>query len=172
MSSTDNRKNVVLVGGGGAGAVAVRTLSDKLDSTKYNLILVTTRAHYVHLVATIRMVVTDEGKLEDTALIPFDSLFVNGKGTLKVGTVASIVKAEKDKEGGEVVLESGEKVPYSVLILTPGSTWEGPISFPNTKAETTEWLTKWRNSFEKANDIVFAGGGAVGIGMQCFSYHG
>lgn len=162
MSNVDTRKNIIIVGGGGAGAPVAKALSAKLDPSQYNLVLVTSRPYFVHLVAAIRMVVTEEGSLEDTALIPYDRLFTNGNGTVKVGTVTSI---EDGKDGGNVALESGEKIPYSILILTPGSVWDGPLALPNTKAETVEWLKKWRRKFQEANDIVFAGGGAVGLGM-------
>lgn len=162
MSKFDSRKNVVVVGGGGAGAPLVKRLSAQLDPSKYNLILITSRPYFVHLVAAIRMVVTDEGSLEETALIPYDTNFTNGNGTLKVGTVVGI---EKGREGGEVVLDGGERVPYSVLALAPGSSWEGPLALPDTKQETVEWLKKWRKTFEESNDFLFAGGGAVGIGI-------
>jgi|SRR5882762_4986350 len=165
MLDTGTRKNVVVVGGGGAGAPIIKALSSKLDRARYNLILITARPYYVHLVATIRMVVTNEGSIEEKALIPYDTNFVNGNGTLKVGTVVGIEKNSEGKEGGEVILDSGERISYAVLALAPGSTWEGPLDFPNTKEETVEWLDKWRSTFEKANNIVFVGGGAVGIGV-------
>lgn len=164
MSQIDRRKNVVVVGGGGAGAPLVKRLSAQLDPEKYSLILVTSRPYFVNLVAAIRMVVTDEGSLEERALIPYDKNFTGGNGTLKVGTVVAIEKGAGG-EGGEVVLESGERVSYSVLVLTPGSLWEGPLALPNTKPETVEWLRKWRRTFEESNDFLFAGGGAVGIGI-------
>jgi NADH dehydrogenase FAD-containing subunit len=163
-TASDTRKNVVVVGGGGAGAPIINALSSKLDPMKHNLILITARPFFIHLVAAIRMVVTDEGRIEETALIPYDTNFVNGNGTLKVGTVVGIEKDSKGDVGGEVILESGERIPYTVLALAPGSTWDGPLALPNTKADTIAWLKKWRSMFEKANDIVFAGGGAVGIG--------
>jgi NADH dehydrogenase FAD-containing subunit len=164
MTTVDNRENVVVVGGGGAGAPIVKALSSKLDPTKYNLILVTARPYFIHLVAGIRMVTTAEGNLEKSALIPYDTNFVNGNGTLKVGTVVGIERAN-DGKGGEVILQSGERVRYAVLALAPGSTWPGPLALPNSKTEMAAWLEKWRSTFEKANDIVLAGGGAVGIGM-------
>lgn len=166
MSSFKYRENVVIVGGGGAGNPIARELSAKLDPSKYNLILITSRPYHVHLIATIRMVVTDRGRLEDRALIPYDKLFVNGNGTVKVGTVVSI---EPSKDGsssseGEVILDSGERVPYSVLALTPGSTRSGPLAIPNTKKEVVEWLYEWRRRFEAAKNIVLVGGGPAGVG--------
>lgn len=163
---SETRKNIVVVGGGGAGTPIVRGLSAKLDPAKYNLILITSRPYYVHLLAAIRMVVTDEGSLEDAALMPYDKTFVNGNGSLKVGTVTGIKPNGAGKEGGEVVLQNGESVAYSILVLAPGSTWEGPLALPNTKPETVEWVKEWRATFDEANNIVLAGGGAVGIGKH------
>lgn len=160
---TDDKKNVVIVGGGGAGAPLARALSTKLDAAKYNLIVINDRPHYVLYIAGIRMAVTDEGKLEDKALIPYDKLFVNGNGTLKVGTVTAIEKAA-DGKGGEVVLQDGERVPYEVLVLTPGSIWEGVLAHPHEKSETVEFINEWRKKFAAAKEVVIVGGGAVGIG--------
>lgn len=167
MPSSNTRENVVVVGGGGAGFSIIKELSAKLDPSKYNLILVTSRPYYVFLVAAIRMVVTDYDNLEEKILIPYDKSIVNGNGTVKVGTVTSIEpsKAGSSSPGGEVILESGERIPYAVLALTPGSTWSGPLAIPNTKKETIDWVKEWRHKFEKANDIVLVGGGAVGIGQ-------
>jgi NADH dehydrogenase FAD-containing subunit len=162
MIPESNRQNVVVVGGGGAGAPAVKHLSATLDPSKYNLILINSRPYFTHLVATIRMVVTSEGNLEDRALIPYDRNFVNGNGELVVGTVVSIT--DHGKTGGYVTLSNGETIEYSVLVLTPGSTWEGPLHLPDTKAENQVWVNDWRAKFEKSNDILLVGGGAVGIG--------
>lgn len=160
-SQSDTRQNVVVVGGGYAGAPIARQLSKKLDASKYNLILITARPYFTHLIATVRASVTSEGVLDRRILIPYDNLFINGNGTLLVGEVASITDSDN---GGHVTLTTGKQVDYSVLILTPGSTWEGPLSIPDTKSEATQWFDNWRVKFEKADDIVLVGGGAVGIG--------
>jgi apoptosis-inducing factor 2 len=158
------RQNIVVVGGGGAGAFVIRNLSAKLDPSKYNLILITPRPYFLHLIAAIRMVVTSEGKLEDRAAIPLDKSFINGNGKLLEGTVVSISEDEGEK-GGHVTLANGETVDYSILVLTPGSIWEGPLAMPDGRAELSEWASKWRSKFEKAEDILLVGGGAVGVGM-------
>lgn len=156
------KQNVVVVGGGGAGAPTARHLSATLDASKYNLILINARPYYVHLVATIRMAVTAQGKIEDRALIPYDRTFANGNGELVVGTVTAI--NDQGKKGGYVTLADGKKIDYAVLVLAPGGTWEGPIRLPDTKAETQYWIDSWRAKFQKSEDILLVGGGAVGIG--------
>ncbi|ETW87003.1 hypothetical protein HETIRDRAFT_30822 [Heterobasidion irregulare TC 32-1] len=156
----DDKKSVVVVGGGGAGSYIARTLSSKLDASKYTLTLVTARPFAVHYPAAIRLTTTSEGKLEDTVLIPYDKLLLNGNGTIKIDRV---VKIEDHKDGGDLVLASGESLHYDVLILAPGSHWEGPLALPDGKDEILEHIKQWRNKFESAKGVVLVGGGAVGI---------
>ncbi|THH12799.1 hypothetical protein EW146_g7352 [Bondarzewia mesenterica] len=156
----DDRKNVVVVGGGGAGAYIARALSVKLDASKYALTLVTARAYAIHLPAAIRLTTTSEGKLEDTVLIPYDKLLVDGNGDIKF---AKVVKIDDHREGGEIALSSGESLHYDVLILAPGSHWDGPLNFPDGKEEIFKHISDWRQKIQKAKGIVLGGGGAVGI---------
>ncbi|KAF8995164.1 FAD/NAD-P-binding domain-containing protein [Cyathus striatus] len=164
MSKPKVRETVVVVGGGGAGAPTVRELSARLDPDRFNLILITARPFYIHLPACIRMAVTADGRLENRSLMPYDQNFVKGNGKLVIGKVVSIARSEdEDKPGGYVTLENGEKIDYSVLVLTPGSIWEGPLSFPDKKPDVLKWLADWRKKFEDAQEILLVGGGAIGI---------
>jgi len=163
MSKTsEDKKNVVVVGGGAAGIPIARGLSAKLDASKYNLILVNPRTYSIHMLAGARLTTSDVDHLEDTAFIPYDQLFSNGHGSLKVGKVTAI-DASKGSQGGVLTLQDGQKLPYEILVLTPGSTWSGAVAFPDDKDAVTEWLKQWRAKYAKANHIVLAGGGAVGI---------
>ncbi|KAF8965465.1 FAD/NAD-P-binding domain-containing protein [Flammula alnicola] len=153
MFNMAERPNVVIVGGGGAGA--------QLKPDQYNLLLVTARPYYTHLPAWIRMSVTEEGHSK-TGPISRKLHLVNGNGQFIIGKVASITTEEGDKEG-YLTLENGETVQYSVLVLTPGCIWEGPLNIPDNKKETTEHLLSWREKFKNANDIVLVGGGAVAL---------
>jgi apoptosis-inducing factor 2 len=159
---SDYKGNVVVVGGGAAGNNIVRSLSAKLDGSKYNLILVNARPYSIHMLAGARITTTDEGHLEDTAFIPYDKIFVNGNGSLRVGKVVAI-DATNGSQGGVLTLQDGGKLPYDILVLAPGSVWGGAVAFPDDKDEVNDWLKQWRNKYKKANHIVVAGGGAVGI---------
>lgn len=161
-------KNVVVVGAGSAGVSIIKNLSAKLDPKEYNLILISSRSYFLHLIATIRMVVASDGKLEDRIAIPLDRIFVNNNGRLVVGTIVSI--SDEGEKGGHVTLASGETVDYSILVLATGSTWEGPLALPNGKTEFDEWVNTWRAKFEKAEDILLVGGGAVGVGTSHSSH--
>ena len=158
----DDQSNIVIVGGGAAGLRIARDLSAKLDASKYNLILINPRPYHIHMPAGARLTTSDEGHLEDTAFIPYDKAFVNGAGTLKVGTVTAISNNKREK-GGVLTLQDGESLPYEILVLASGSTFEGALAFPDEKDGMSEWLKRWRGRYERANHIVFVGGGAVGI---------
>ncbi|KAG5635713.1 hypothetical protein H0H81_010338 [Sphagnurus paluster] len=156
-----NRQNVVVVGAGGAGTATARSLSSTLDPGKYNLILITARPYYLHLIGSIRAAVTAEDNFAEQVAIPLDKLFVNGNGKIIIGKVTGI--SENSKNGGYVKLANGMEVPYSILVLAPGSYWQGPLSVPNTKQEHDQWFRQWQSKFENAQDILLIGGGAVGI---------
>ncbi|KAI0354848.1 FAD/NAD-P-binding domain-containing protein [Trametes cingulata] len=162
MSEKSAKQNIVVVGGGWAGTIVARELSAKLDASKHNIILINDRPYFIHLIAGARLTVTAEDQLEDKALVPLDKLFHNGNGTFKVGKVVSIAEAAAGK-GGEVVLEDGERIPYTALVLATGSAWPGPLQFPEKDADVRSHIGSWRNKYEKANHVVIIGGGAVGL---------
>ncbi|KAH8996350.1 FAD/NAD-P-binding domain-containing protein [Lactarius akahatsu] len=152
MSAT--RKSIVVVGGGAAGATITRILSSKINASTTSLTLITARPFALHLPACIRLTTTAEGKLEDDVLIPYDNLLVNGNGTIKVGRVTSI---EQNKENsGSVILSTGERVHYDILVLAPGSEWDGPLAFPDDRAAVLEHIKSWRRKFENASGIILA----------------
>lgn len=158
-----SKKNVVIVGGGSVGTAVARELSAKLDASKYSITLINDRPYFVFLVAGARLTVTAEDKLEDTALIPYDKLFHNGNGTVKIGKVVSISEGAAGK-GGEVALENGERISYASLVLATGSVWPGPLNFPEHDDEVRAHISSWRSKYEKAKHVVIVGGGAVGLG--------
>lgn len=166
-----SKSNVVILGGGGSGAHIARALSAKLDHSRFNLVLVTLADRYVHMPALVRMLVDtpDTKYLEENALVPYDTLFIGGKGTVKIGKVVEIEKGQG--QGGVLKLEDGETVPFAYLVVATGSKWEGPLkelNVSNTEVFKAS-LKSWRETFAKANDIVIVGAGAVGLGMVSFS---
>ncbi|KAF8517270.1 FAD/NAD-binding domain-containing protein [Hysterangium stoloniferum] len=157
------KKQIVIVGGGAGGTAVARSLSEKSDSSKFEITLISPSPLYVYLVATPRMIVTDEGKLEDSALITLDKLFVNGNGRVKQGKVASILPNKGDG-GGSVALETGESVPYDVLVLATGNRWSPSyVHFPTGREKAVEYVAGYREKIKAAKSIAIAGGGAVGV---------
>jgi len=164
-----DRENVVVVGGGAAGTAIARRLSTMINHTKLNLILVSSRSHMVHYPSIIRTLVEstpgthgyEDQQSINKAFIPLDHVFDEGHGELVVGTVASIV--EDGPHGGHIILEDGTLLTWSVLVLAPGCTWEGPFAFPESKNECLNHMREWRLRFKTAKNIAIAGAGAVGI---------
>ncbi|KAF8527679.1 FAD/NAD(P)-binding domain-containing protein [Gautieria morchelliformis] len=157
------KRQVVIVGGGGSGAGLARALSAKLDSTKHSVTLISAHPYMVYYPATLRLLATEEGSLENRMLIPYDKLFVNGNGTFKHGTVTAIETEKGSKVGGKVILQDGQSVHYDVLVLAPGFKWEAFLDFPFDAAGVQEHIKEWRAKFRNAEKIVIGGGGAVGI---------
>ena len=167
------KQNIVVVGGGGAGYAAARGLAQKLDPKSHTLTLVTARPFYSHLPAFIRMVTSSQDKVEEQALISYDKAFPAGLTTVRIGRVTSI--EAKEGKGGVVVLESGDSIPYDVLVLAPGSHWPGPVEIPDDRTAALAHVKDWRRKFENAKGVVIVGGGSVGIGtlpVLYFLLHG
>lgn len=160
------KQNVVIVGAGGAGLAIAKTLVTKLNSAQHELIVINPRPFEVFYPPLVRAVVTAEGSLENGLLHPISKLVGNDHFTLKLGRVARVEHASGGHTAKQVVLESGESVPYAVLILAPGSIWEGPIQLPDTREDVDAHFAEWREKFKNAKHVVLAGGGAVGIGKS------
>ncbi|KXN81876.1 Apoptosis-inducing factor 2 [Leucoagaricus sp. SymC.cos] len=56
-----------------------------------------------------------------------------------------------------------ERLHYDVLVVATGSQWEGFTGFPAETEKCMAHIETWRMKFKEANDIVIAGGGAVGL---------
>ena len=108
------KKTVVILGGGCVGSLAARQLSPQLDPRKYELILVNDRPYVISNIASARMTATEVDNLDskDKALIPYDKLFHNGNGKVKVGHAVAVEEDKEHGKGGWVVLEGGEKIKW------------------------------------------------------------
>ncbi|KAJ6590704.1 FAD/NAD(P)-binding domain-containing protein [Mycena vulgaris] len=157
----DDRKSVVVVGGGSAGVNIARPLSSLLDDSKYKIILINPRPFRVLLPATLRMIVSDVDDLGATALVPFDKLFHGDKGTFFQDSVRGI-QQKAGENNGVLTLGSGQQVPYDILILATGLSWEDPISFPDSAEDVKNYLASSREKFAGAESYLLVGGGAVG----------
>jgi NADH dehydrogenase FAD-containing subunit len=157
-----DKKSVVIVGGGHAGTALAKKLSSSLDPSRYNLTLINARPFFILYPATARLVVSAHHDLDGRVFMPYDQLFEKN-GSFKLGTVTAI---EKHTRGGDVILETGERVKFDVVVLATGSKWDGALSFPNTSVEAKDWIERTRARISAAKDIVLVGGGAVGIGKS------
>ena len=166
--------SVVVIGGGAAGVTVAQTLDKKLNPATHSVTLITGRDYFLHLPATLRMLVTPEPDLEHHAVLPYDNIFGTGNG---VGRLSRVVHDKVDHvdeksggEGGTVHLSNGERIDWDVLVIATGSVWKGPLNFPSTKKDLPLWTKAWQEKFSKAKNVVLVGGGAVGLGtLRLFS---
>jgi NADH dehydrogenase FAD-containing subunit len=159
--------NIVLVGAGLAGFLLFKELAAKLANTGYNLIIIEPREFVVHLPSTIRMVVTPEGSYENKSIMDHPSNLSSDNVRFVYAEVTSI---NEGSNGGRVELNNGESVDYSILILATGSRWAGPVALGTTKNQILASVSSWRTKFADAQDIVFVGGGAIGLGEITLFY--
>lgn len=158
-------RNIVIVGGSPSGGIAVLSaLLPKLRASPHTTITLINPLPYAIALPTLpRMTVSDTNDLLTTALIPYEKLFT--KDTPNATFVEGVVVAIRpDERGGTVVLADGTRMPYDALVLAPGSVWEGPLNFPWKSEAVTAFVNENRANFTKAQRIVLAGGGAVGVG--------
>jgi len=160
--------SVVVIGGGAAGVTVAQTLDKKLNPATHSVALITGRDYFLHLPATLRMLVTPQPELEHHAILPYDNVFGTGNG---IGRLSRVVHGKVDHveenyggAGGSVHLSNGEKIDWDALVIATGSVWKGPLNFPSTKKDLLLWTKAWQEKFSKAKDVVLVGGGAVGLG--------
>ncbi|KAH9477120.1 Apoptosis-inducing factor-like protein B [Psilocybe cubensis] len=154
----DDRKNIVIVGGGAGGSRVAHSLSTKLDTAKFNIVLIDARPDFILLPATARAVVSNPNNLEKRILVPLKDVFSKNNGTFIQAEVTGI---EKSENGGVVVLSNEERIPYDILVLSPGSRWTAPFAFPNNNIR--DYFYASRANIEAAQNIVLVGAGAVAI---------
>lgn len=158
------KQNIVIIGAGPAGSFIAGGLAPLLDYSKFNLILVTRRSFDVWQPALVRAVVSTADDLESFdhgAFIKYDKVFPEGTGQVKVGTVTQVVEGANG-HGGVLHFADGETLDYRILVLAPGSAWEGPPNVPETKPEVDAHLNEWRARFKNAKHVLLIGGGTVG----------
>lgn len=174
MSETENKKKIVIVGGGFAGIRTVLSLA-KYAKKYVEITLITPKTHFEYNPALYRYV-TGNSSLE--VCIPLAHIFKGVRVTLARDRVVSINKAAK-----HVICESGAEYSYDKLVLALGSetTYMGieglkEYSFGmKTVAEAlrlkeqvvaTLYLVKQHNqTSDKVRDANFVviGGGATGV---------
>ncbi|KAG8709681.1 hypothetical protein FRC09_000520 [Ceratobasidium sp. 395] len=150
-----NKKNVVIVGFGGGGASLVKTLQKGLNSLTHQIIVVEQRDYYAHWPALIRPSVTAEGSIEERALVPLDRAFGPG--------VQFVHSAAKEIDSNVVITESGQSIPYEHLVLATGSSWNGSLNLPDSRADAIKHFRSFRKQLATADNVLIIGGGAVGI---------
>lgn len=156
MSGTTPTKNVVVLGGGGAGVTVAQTLSKKLNHAQYNLVLIDMRPHMIWLPAGARMVVTHDEAFTDTVRflsisarsevgtlrpigrVPVREGLLTGKGNFQAGTSPSynFPSVVTGKQGTVVAINEAKDQHGGQLEFDSGETlnYEGGSSMPHASS--------------------------------------
>nr|XP_033799485.1 apoptosis-inducing factor 2 [Geotrypetes seraphini]XP_033799486.1 apoptosis-inducing factor 2 [Geotrypetes seraphini] len=151
--SVDDSVCVVIVGGGFGGIAA----ASQLKSWGVPFVLVDMKEAFHHNVAALRASV--ENGFARKTFIPYAASF---QDSFKQGKVISI-----DLEKQYVLLEDGEKLHFSHLILATGSDGPFPGKF-NQLVSTEKAIQVYEDlvqEVQKAKHIVVVGGGTAGVEM-------
>jgi apoptosis-inducing factor 2 len=155
-------KNVVVVGAAFAGYSAARILAASLPRDgRYRVVVIEPNSHFNFTWVMPRFCVV-EGH-EHKAFIPYTpGFFSQGPKDMVHWVRDRATSVQK----GNVMLRSGQAIPYEYLIIATGSTVaNGLPSRPGveSKTEGMELLKAMQARIKAAARIVVAGGGAVGV---------
>ncbi|MET8975661.1 FAD-dependent oxidoreductase [Streptomyces sp. NPDC004539] len=142
--------DVVVIGGGYAGV----RLAKRLDATS-RVTLVDRKEVFFHRIASLRAGVHPDWTA--TPFIPYDRLLTHGR--IVVGKALRI-----DTAARHVVLATGERIPYDVLVVATGADYPEPARFTGTTAdEAAKGFTAHQQKIAAARHVLVAGGGPSGV---------
>jgi NADH dehydrogenase FAD-containing subunit len=146
-------RNVVVIGGGYAGIRVAKDLDDIARVT-----LVDRKEVFFHRVASLRAGVDE--RWTRAPLIPYSRLLEHGRVAL--GKVTGIQTRER-----EVVLASGERLPYDVVVIATGADYPEPARFVGTTAEEAAKVFRGhQRRIVEARRIMVVGGGPSGVELS------
>jgi NADH dehydrogenase FAD-containing subunit len=145
--------DVVVIGGGYAGV----RLAKRLDATA-RVTLVDRKEVFFHRIASLRAGVHPEWTT--TPFIPYDRLL--HKGRVAVGKAVRIDTAER-----QVVLATGERIPYDVLVIATGADYPEPARFTGTTTEeAAKSFAEHQRRIAAAECVLVVGGGPSGVELS------
>ncbi|KAK9448406.1 uncharacterized protein V1518DRAFT_418881 [Limtongia smithiae] len=171
---TSQRKSVVVVGGGVFGLAfitqMIRALAEKpltisdgsgaIVNLAVDITLIEQRDAAVFLPIVLRMCVEDHN---EDYIKPYDRLFANYPSTAGVGAVVKASVVSIDEASNVVVLDTGARVAYDVLILATGATWQDPSSPPTDKSDIYTYYDHLRARIIASTNVAVLGAGSVGL---------
>ncbi|MGW5660435.1 NAD(P)/FAD-dependent oxidoreductase [Streptomyces sp. NPDC003758] len=145
--------DVVVIGGGYAGV----RLAKRLDALA-RVTLVDRKEVFFHRIASLRAGVRPEWTA--TPFIPYDRLLRNGR--VVVGKAVRIDTAER-----HVVLATGERLPYDVLVIATGADYPEPARFTGTTTEeAAKSFAGHQQHVAAAEHVLVVGGGPSGVELS------
>lgn len=159
----EEKKTVVIVGGN-VGSIAAKILCDD-----FNVILIDQKEYYEIVPGNVECMLEPD-KFEKFYSIAHKTL--HPKATVKIGK-AQFIAAENNSSSNIIRINNSEDIQYDFLIIAIGQPypfWKAGDDFgkeDNHNYKTIEGrkkiYVKRREEIEKANHILIAGGGAVGV---------
>jgi len=153
---------VVIVGGGFGGVELAKILSGKGVSVT----LITATDFFFNTTQSLLACTHESG--DSLACKPYSSFF---KGKFSSVKVEQGVVVEIEENSKEVILESGKKITYHILVLATGA----GNAFPNAAhtmcssgAAFIEITSSIRSSLTNATTVAIVGGGPVGVELAGF----
>jgi len=145
--------DVVVIGGGYAGV----RLAKRLDSVA-RVTMVDRKEVFFHRIASLRAGVRPEWSA--TPFIPYDRLLRNGR--VAVGKAVRVDTAER-----QVVLATGERLPYDVVVIATGADYPEPARFTGTTIEeSVKSFTGHQRKIATAGHVLVVGGGPSGVELS------
>ncbi|MFG2132807.1 NAD(P)/FAD-dependent oxidoreductase [Streptomyces sp. NPDC048751] len=145
--------DVVVIGGGYAGV----RLAKRLDGTA-RVTLLDRKEVFFHRIASLRAGVHPNWTV--TPFIPYDRLLRNGR--VVAGKAVRIDTAER-----QVVLATGERLPYDVVVIATGADYPEPARFTGTTVEETiKSFSAHQQRIGSADHVLVVGGGPSGVELS------
>ncbi|MFE5812315.1 NAD(P)/FAD-dependent oxidoreductase [Streptomyces sp. NPDC056479] len=145
--------DVVVIGGGYAGV----RLAKRLDTTA-RVTLVDRKEVFFHRIASLRAGVRPDWS--HSPFIPYDRLLGNGR--VAVGKAIRIDTTER-----QVVLGTGERLPYDVLVIATGADYPEPARFTGTTTEeAVKSFVTHQQQIAAAEHVLVVGGGPSGVELS------
>ncbi|TPQ18878.1 NAD(P)/FAD-dependent oxidoreductase [Streptomyces sporangiiformans] len=145
--------DVVVIGGGYAGV----RLAKRLDGMA-RVTLVDRKEVFFHRIASLRAGVHADWTA--TPFIPYDRLLRNGR--VAVGKAVRIDTTER-----QVMLATGERLPYDVLVIATGADYPEPARFTGTTTEeAAKSFAAHQQKIATADQVLVVGGGPSGVELS------
>ncbi|OAA63687.1 FAD-dependent pyridine nucleotide-disulfide oxidoreductase [Niveomyces insectorum RCEF 264] len=155
---TDHPRTVVVLGGSFAGMQLVRRLGDTLP-TGWQAVLVERNSHFNYSFSFPRFAVVPGH--ERLAFIPYPLMFASAPP----GIVRLVQGEVKAVTATEIVLASGETIPYDIAVVATGSAQRPPAKLLGAADRDTACaeLRALQDRIGRARTVAVLGGGAVGV---------
>lgn len=156
-------KTIAIIGAGVFGVSTANHLVRKLDTKHHKVKLVTTSDNVYFLPSAPRLIVSKDFS---TSIFPLKDVLDDGVEIIKDEVVQF--------SDQQLIFKSGSQLEFDVLIIASGYKWADPIGSTHKFGDDYKnYFEKIATKIEKANHILFIGGGFVNseiAGELCAKY--